>query len=244
MMKGSGVSRSLSAYLFMRPWPDPRPWQAIHLAQRLRQQQVRVVEFAFSAASVGRLAVTLHGRSGTANWPSTTTNPHRRTGPRETRGSKPRQLSDRPLSDEHDDRVISLARRTTTPHISQTEDRHQETGQSHWADVRYLVDTLLQLVLVKGHSGRRLSLLTFADPRAGRNLRPEIYDEGTVEVVVFRSRCRGPDRSERVLAVQSAREVVQPRPRYGPGPSVDDQHALQFNSINPQVEGELAEIVF
>jgi len=36
------------------------PWQAIDLAQRLRARGVRVEEFAFSAAAVGRLASTLH----------------------------------------------------------------------------------------------------------------------------------------------------------------------------------------
>lgn len=36
------------------------PWQAVGLAQRLRSRGVRVDEFTFSSASVGRLAVTLH----------------------------------------------------------------------------------------------------------------------------------------------------------------------------------------
>ena len=36
------------------------PWQAVHLGQRLRSQRIRVQEFAFSAASVGRLALTLY----------------------------------------------------------------------------------------------------------------------------------------------------------------------------------------
>ena len=36
------------------------PWQAVDLAQRLRSRGLRVHEFAFSAAAVGRLASTLH----------------------------------------------------------------------------------------------------------------------------------------------------------------------------------------
>lgn len=36
------------------------PWQAVHLAQRLRSRGIRIVEFTFSAQSVGRLASTLH----------------------------------------------------------------------------------------------------------------------------------------------------------------------------------------
>ena len=36
------------------------PWQAVHLAQRLRGERIRVQEFIFSAASVGRLALTLY----------------------------------------------------------------------------------------------------------------------------------------------------------------------------------------
>ncbi len=36
------------------------PWQAVHLAQRLREQRVAVYEFAFSSQSVGRLAMTLY----------------------------------------------------------------------------------------------------------------------------------------------------------------------------------------
>jgi hypothetical protein len=36
-------------------------WQAAQLAQRLRRRSVRVVEFAFTAASVSRLALRLHG---------------------------------------------------------------------------------------------------------------------------------------------------------------------------------------
>ena len=36
------------------------PWQAIGLAQRLRHRRVRVEEYTFSAASVGRLATTVH----------------------------------------------------------------------------------------------------------------------------------------------------------------------------------------
>ncbi len=36
------------------------PWQAVHLTQRLRSRGVRIVEFTFSAQSVGRLASTLH----------------------------------------------------------------------------------------------------------------------------------------------------------------------------------------
>lgn len=36
------------------------PWQAIGLAQRLRARGIRVEEYAFSSASVGRLASTLH----------------------------------------------------------------------------------------------------------------------------------------------------------------------------------------
>jgi phage terminase large subunit-like protein len=36
------------------------PWQAVGLAQRLRDKGVRVSEFTFSSASVGRLASTLH----------------------------------------------------------------------------------------------------------------------------------------------------------------------------------------
>ena len=36
------------------------PWQAVHLAQGLREQHVRVREFAFSSQSVGRLAMTLY----------------------------------------------------------------------------------------------------------------------------------------------------------------------------------------
>lgn len=36
------------------------PWQAQHLAQRLRERRVRMVEFTFSNASVGRLALTMH----------------------------------------------------------------------------------------------------------------------------------------------------------------------------------------
>jgi len=36
------------------------PWQAVGLAQRLRDRGVRVEEFSFSSASVGRLATTLH----------------------------------------------------------------------------------------------------------------------------------------------------------------------------------------
>ena len=35
------------------------PWQAVHLAQRLRSQRIKVKEFTFSASSVGRLALTL-----------------------------------------------------------------------------------------------------------------------------------------------------------------------------------------
>ena len=36
------------------------PWQAIGLAQRLRRKRIRVEEYTFSAASVGRLATTIH----------------------------------------------------------------------------------------------------------------------------------------------------------------------------------------
>lgn len=36
------------------------PWQAAGTMQRLRSQGVRVVEFTFSASSVGKLAVSLH----------------------------------------------------------------------------------------------------------------------------------------------------------------------------------------
>ena len=36
------------------------PWQAQHLAQRLRERRIRMVEFTFSNASVGRLALTMH----------------------------------------------------------------------------------------------------------------------------------------------------------------------------------------
>ena len=36
------------------------PWQSVHLAQRLRGRQIKVEEFTFSSASVGRLALTLH----------------------------------------------------------------------------------------------------------------------------------------------------------------------------------------
>jgi len=36
------------------------PWQAAGTMQRLRTQGVRVVEFSFTAASVGKLAVALH----------------------------------------------------------------------------------------------------------------------------------------------------------------------------------------
>jgi phage terminase large subunit-like protein len=36
------------------------PWQAVHLAQGLREERVSVHEFAFSSQSVGRLAVTLY----------------------------------------------------------------------------------------------------------------------------------------------------------------------------------------
>ena len=36
------------------------PWQSVGMCQRLRAQGVRVTEFAFTAQSVGRLAVTLH----------------------------------------------------------------------------------------------------------------------------------------------------------------------------------------
>jgi phage terminase large subunit-like protein len=36
------------------------PWQAIDLAQRLKRKRIRVEEFTFSAASVGRLATTVH----------------------------------------------------------------------------------------------------------------------------------------------------------------------------------------
>ena len=36
------------------------PWQATGLAQRLKQQRIRTQEYTFSAASVGRLATTLH----------------------------------------------------------------------------------------------------------------------------------------------------------------------------------------
>ena len=36
------------------------PWQAAQLTQNLRNRRVRIQEFAFSAQSVGRLAVTLH----------------------------------------------------------------------------------------------------------------------------------------------------------------------------------------
>jgi phage terminase large subunit-like protein len=36
------------------------PWQAIGLAQRLKQKRIRVDEYTFSAASVGRLATTVH----------------------------------------------------------------------------------------------------------------------------------------------------------------------------------------
>ena len=36
------------------------PWQAAHLTQNLRNRRVRIQEFAFSAQSVGRLAITLH----------------------------------------------------------------------------------------------------------------------------------------------------------------------------------------
>jgi hypothetical protein len=36
------------------------PWQSVHLAQRLRSRRVRVEEFTFSSASVGRLALTMY----------------------------------------------------------------------------------------------------------------------------------------------------------------------------------------
>lgn len=36
------------------------PWQAVQLAQRLRERHVKVTEFTFSASSVGKLALTLH----------------------------------------------------------------------------------------------------------------------------------------------------------------------------------------
>ena len=36
------------------------PWQSVHLAQRLRARGIRVEEFTFSSASVGRLALTLY----------------------------------------------------------------------------------------------------------------------------------------------------------------------------------------
>lgn len=36
------------------------PWQAQHLAQRLRERRMPMVEFTFSNASVGRLALTMH----------------------------------------------------------------------------------------------------------------------------------------------------------------------------------------
>jgi len=36
------------------------PWQAVGMAQRLRTRGVRVVEFTFSSASVGRVASVLH----------------------------------------------------------------------------------------------------------------------------------------------------------------------------------------
>ncbi len=44
-----------------RPAVVVDPWQAIGLAQRLRDRGVRVEEFAFSASSVGRLAGVLYG---------------------------------------------------------------------------------------------------------------------------------------------------------------------------------------
>jgi phage terminase large subunit-like protein len=36
------------------------PWQAIGLAQRLKRQRIRVEEYNFTAASVGRLATTIY----------------------------------------------------------------------------------------------------------------------------------------------------------------------------------------
>ncbi len=44
----------------MRPPVVFDPWQAQGLAQRFRERRVHMVEFTFSNASVGRLALTMH----------------------------------------------------------------------------------------------------------------------------------------------------------------------------------------
>lgn len=44
-----------------RPTIVVDPWQALGMAQRLRERGVKVVEFTFSASSVGRLAGALYG---------------------------------------------------------------------------------------------------------------------------------------------------------------------------------------
>jgi phage FluMu gp28-like protein len=50
----------LETHRSFRPEVVLDPWQAVQLAQGLRERGVRVHEFAFSSQSVGRLAVTLH----------------------------------------------------------------------------------------------------------------------------------------------------------------------------------------
>ena len=86
------------------------PWQAAHLCQRLRTRGVRVEEFSFSSASVGRLALTLYRllRDSAIDLPDDPELIEELSRVRliETAPGSYRIDHDR---SEHDDRVISLA---------------------------------------------------------------------------------------------------------------------------------------
>jgi hypothetical protein len=86
------------------------PWQSVHLAQRLRARRVKVDEFTFSSASVGRLALTLYRllRDGALDLPDDDALVDELSSV-VLRESQPGQYRIDTTGDGHDDRVISLA---------------------------------------------------------------------------------------------------------------------------------------
>ena len=86
------------------------PWQAAHLCQRLRARGVRVEEFSFSSASVGRLALTLYRllRDGAIDLPDEPELLEELSRVRLVETAPGAYRIDH-SSGEHDDRAISLA---------------------------------------------------------------------------------------------------------------------------------------
>ncbi len=102
------AAEAVTAYRGARLVADP--WQAAHLCQRLRARGVRVEEFSFSSASVGRLALTLYRllRDGAIDLPDEPELLEELSRVRLVETAPGAYRIDH-SSGEHDDRAISLA---------------------------------------------------------------------------------------------------------------------------------------